>query len=463
LGILVDMKKNAVVLQKPSSTIAIRADLTLEQRKFYNGLLFVAREVMKKNKDIRIYTTNLSELKSFLSKNEQDKNNAYYKAKIKELMHKVAEYNILQKDIITEDSFVLVSRVKTVENKKTGEVVVNFEIPEFVREKLLNPESSIYANINLVVIRGLQSKYAIILYELCRDYYRAEVPLLELEQFKKIFNIDNTKSYNRMDNLKAKVLDKAVEELNNNENVDFMVNYKLIKTGKTYTYIKFSTKPKPKQKELEQKRDNMHLKVLIDAVPEVERNKQLENYLAKCLKDYDARYLLHQIEYVSQQKPKSFFAYLKKAIEEDYAKAELVEEQERAEKERIERLVQQELKKLEAEKLSLIDMAVDREKDRIYEEYVNLLENNEKQELFNEYRAKTKELYQDVKEGSFLFEETMKRLITQYIISKNEIYQKRLEKIRKDAEEKAERAYQREKETLREKIENGYIRLPLTI
>jgi len=51
----------------------------------------------------------------------------------------------------------------------------------------------------------------------------------------------------------------------------------------------------------------------------------------------------------------------------------------------------------------------------------------------------------------------MKSLITEYIISKNETYQKRLEKIQKDAEEKAERAYQREKETLREKIENGYI------
>ena len=64
------------------------------------------------------------------------------------------------------------------------------------------------------------------------------------------------------------------------------------------------------------------------------------------LTDYDARYLLHQIEYVSQQKPKNFFAYLKKAIQEDYAKSELAEEQEKAEQERIERLVQQELEKL---------------------------------------------------------------------------------------------------------------------
>jgi len=448
LGILVDMKKNAVVLQKPSATIAIRVDLTLEQRKFYNGLLFVAREIMKKNKDTRIYTTSLNELKSFLSKGEQDKNNAYYKAKIKELMHKVAEYNILQKDIITEDSFVLVSRVKTVENKKTGEVVVNFEIPEFVRQKLLNPEESIYANINLVVVRGLQSKYAIILYELCRDYYKAEVPLLELEEFKKIFNIDDTKSYNRMDNLKAKVLDKAVEELNNNENVDFMVNYKLIKTGKAYTHIKFEVKPKPKQKMLEEKRDNMHLKVLIDAVPQEERNKKLENYLAKCLKSYDAKYLLHQIKYVVEQKPKSFPAYLRKAIDEDFANAELAEEKEKAEKEKIKRIVKEKLEYLEKEKQHDIDVFISKEKSRIYSDFMSALSDSEKQELLQKYKAKVKEMYPDIDENSFSFEFKLEYLITEDIIAENKIYQIRLEKARKEAEERAEREFQREKRKL---------------
>jgi len=457
LGILVDMKKNAVVLQKPSATIAIRVDLTLEQRKFYNGLLFVAREIMKKNKDTRIYTTSLNELKSFLSKGEQDKNNAYYKAKIKELMHKVAEYNILQKDIITEDSFVLVSRVKTVENKKTGEVVVNFEIPEFVRQKLLNPEESIYANINLVVVRGLQSKYAIILYELCRDYYKAEVPLLELEEFKKIFNIDDTKSYNRMDNLKAKVLDKAVEELNNNENVDFMVNYKLIKTGKAYTHIKFEVKPKPKQKALEQKRDNMHLKVLIDAVPEAERNKKLENYLSQCLKTYDAKYLLHQIKYVVEQKPKNFVAYLKKAIEEDYANTELAEEKEKAEKERIERIVKEKLEYLEKEKQHDIDVFISKEKSRIYSDFISALSDDERQDLFQKYKAKVKEMRPDLGENSFSFEFELENMITEDIIAENKIYQIRLEKARKEAEERAEREFQREKQKLDYDIQNNLL------
>jgi plasmid replication initiation protein len=457
------MKKNAVILQKPSGTIAVRVDITAEQRRLYNGLLWVAREIIKKNKDERHYSIKLAELKKLLNKSEQNKHNDYYKDKMKELMQKIAEYNILSKDKRMSGAFVLVSHILFEEDKETKETVVKFEIPEFVRERLVNPQDSLYANINLVVIRGLTSKYAIILYELVRDYQRSEIPVMEMKKFKEVFGIDKVNSYNRMNNLKAKVLDKAVEELNNNENIDFTVSYKLIRQGKAYKYIKFEIKPKLKQKMLEEKRDNMHLKVLIDAVPEQERSKQLENYLATCLKSYDAKYLLHQIKYVAEQKPKNFLAYLRKSIDEDFANIELAEEQEKAEQERIERLVQQELEKLEAEKLSLIDMAVDREKDRIYEEYVSLLENNEKQELFNEYRAKTKELYQDVKEGSFLFEETMKRLITEHIISKNEIYQKRLEKIRKDAEEKAERAYQREKETLREKIENGYIRLPLTI
>jgi hypothetical protein len=276
------------------------------------------------------------------------------------------------------------------------------------------------------------------------------VPLLELEQFKKIFNIDNIKSYNRMDNLKLNVLDKAVGELNNNENVDFMVNYKLIKTGKAYTHIKFEVKPKPKQKALEQKRDNMHLKVLLDAVPEQERSKQLENYLAKCLKSYDARYLLHQIEYVAQQKPKNFVAYLKKAIEEDFANNELAEEQEKAEKERIERVIKEKLERLEKEKQHDIDVFISKEKSRIYSDFMSALSDDERQDLLQKYKAKVKEMHPDLDENknSFSFEFEVENMITEDIIAENKIYQIRLEKARKEAEQRAEMEFQREKRKL---------------
>jgi hypothetical protein len=465
------VRRRAIIIEKPSGIIAITGSLDVLQRKFFNVMLKSAKEQLNNNSQEvsknRWFYIKLIELKKYIDVGKEDRNNKYYKEKLKELKKIEVEYNLLNKDknIKLEGLSSLISDIQFVEDLPTNEVVIRYYLSGIVYDSLQNTidKNGVYAELDLIIMKGLKSKYSLTLYELCRDYKNVEIPEMTIERFKKMFGLESKKAYNFFPNIRLKVLDPAIKEINDNPDVDFTVEYQLKKSANTYTYIKFLAKPKPKQKELEQKRDNMHLKVLIDAVPEQERSKQLENYLAKCLKDYDARYLLHQIEYVAQQKPKSFFAYLKKAIEEDYAKAELVEEQEKAEQERIERLVQQELKKLEAEKLSLIDMAVDREKDRIYEEYVSLLENNEKQELFNEYRAKTKELYQDVKEGSFLFEETMKSLITEYIISKNEIYQKRLEKIRKDAEEKAERAYQREKETLREKIENGYSRLPLTL
>jgi len=247
--------------------------------------------------------------------------------------------------------------------------------------------------------------------------------------------------------------------LNNNENVDFMVNYKLIKTGKAYTHIKFEVKPKPKQKMLEEKRDNMHLKVLIDAVPEAERNKKLENYLSQCLKTYDAKYLLHQIKYVVEQKPKNFVAYLKKAIEEDYANIEAMEEKEKAEKERIERIVKEKLEYLEKEKQHDIDVFISKEKSRIYSDFMNTLNDSEKQDLLQKYKAKVKEMRPDLDENknSFSFEFEVENMITEDIIAENKIYQIRLEKARKEAEERAEREFQREKQKLDYDIQNNLL------
>jgi len=441
---------------KSNDLIISRYNLSLSEQKL---ILKVVSMINKDDEDFKDYYVKVSDYVNLI----ESKSKSCY-SQIKKFTEGLLKKPL---SIPQEDGFLACnwfSSIKYIENK--GELICCFD-PK-LKPYLLKLKSCFTAY-RLENVLKLKTKYSIRLYEVLKQYENMRVTQIPLDNFKKYLSIPSAYLYG---NIKEQILKPAQKEFK--EHTDIMFDFEEIKESRKVVALNFTiyknnpnsdkiVKPKSQQNAIEQYSDNQRLEVLINALPEEERTKSIETYLAKCLKDYDARYLLHQIEYVAQQKPKSFFAYLKKAIEEDYAKAELVEEQEKAEQERIERLVQQELKKLEAEKLSLIDMAVDREKDRIYEEYVSLLENNEKQELFNEYRVKTKELYQDVKEESFLFEETMKRLITEYIISKNEIYQKRLEKTRKDAEEKAERAYQREKETLREKIENGYIRLPLTI
>ncbi len=254
MGILANvMKKNAVVLQKPSGTIAIRVDLDAIQRKFYDALLYIAKHELKEDKEKKRFTVPLKEVKEILNKNDKiNKNNSYYIEKLKEIKEKNAEYNILDKDkgLKIQGWVSLVSDLEITEDEKAKVVTITFELPERIKWALVDP-NGVYANINLVIVRGLNSKYAIILYELVKDYEKVEIPEMTMEDFRKVFNIEN-KYKGRIDHVKEYVLEPAIRELNENENVDFIVSYELKKTGKVYTHIKFHVKPKPAKMKLDQ-------------------------------------------------------------------------------------------------------------------------------------------------------------------------------------------------------------------
>ena len=335
-----DMKKNAVVLQKPSGTIAIRVDLDAIQRKFYNALLFIAKQELKKNINKDEFSIVLSDLKTTLRRDgEADKNNSYYIVKLKELKLKNAEYNILgkdQNDWDIEGIVSLVSDLKIKRHRKTDQVVITFELANIIKRALIDPKG-IYANINLVIIAGLKSKYAIILYELVKDYEKVEIPEMTIENFRKLFNVEN--KYPKMPDLKRWVLEPAVRELNENENVDFLVSYELKKTGKVYTHIKFHVKPKPAQIKLKQQakkvlaeelKENTEAKELLAMIPPEYRDKaKVVSVVLGGLKERGKDYTKAQIEYsvnkLKAGKVKDFVIYLKKAIEEDYAGFERVE------------------------------------------------------------------------------------------------------------------------------------------
>ncbi len=334
------MKKNAVILQKPSGIIAIRVDLNTIQRKFYNALLYTAKQDLKKDINKNEFTVTLTDLKTMLRKDgEADKNNSYYIAKLKELKRKDAEYNILgkdQNDWDIEGIVSLVSDLRIKKHKKTDRVVITFELANIIKRALIDPEG-IYANINLVIVAGLKSRYAIILYELIKDYEKVQIPEMTIEDFRKLFNVEN--KYPKMPDLKRWVLEPAIRELNENENVDFLVSYELKKTGKTYTHIKFYVKPKPKKVKLEQQakkvielevKENDEAKKLLALIPsEYRRRNNIVSLVLGSLKENGKEYIKAQIEYAVNKlkagKIKSFSAYLKNAIEKDYAGYEEVD------------------------------------------------------------------------------------------------------------------------------------------
>ncbi len=333
------MKKNAVVLQKPSGTIAVRVDLDAIQRKFYDALLYIAKDDLRENKEKKRFTIPLRDIKTILSKNDRiNKNNSYYIEKLKEIKKKDAEYNILDKDkgLKIKGWVSLVSDLQITEDEKAKVVNITFELPERIKWALVDP-NGLYANINLVIVRGLKSKYAIILYELVKDYEKVEIPEMTIDDFRKLFNIEG--KYKRMTHLKARVLEPAIKELNKNENVDFLVSYELKKTGKVYTHIKFHVKPKPAQIKLKQQakkvlveelKENTEAKELLAMIPPEYREKaKVVSVVLGGLKERGKDYTKAQIEYsvnkLKAGKVKDFVIYLKKAIEEDYAGFERVE------------------------------------------------------------------------------------------------------------------------------------------
>lgn len=329
-----DMKKNAVVLQKPSGTVAIRVDLDAMQRKFYDALLYIAKRELKNDVNKNEFSVALSDLKTMLKKvGEADKNNSYYIARLKELKLKNAEYNIFGKDKNDwdiEGIVSLVSDLRIKKHKKTHQVIIIFEFASMIKRALIDPKG-IYANINLVIIAGLKSKYAIILYELAKDYEKVEIPEMTIDDFRKLFNVED--KYKRMTHLRLRVLEPAINELNNNENIDFLVSYELKKTGKVYTHIKFYVKPKPAKVKLEQQakkvleaevKENDEAKELLALIPpEYRRRNRVVSLVLGSLKENGKEYTKAQIEYTLKKlkagKIKSLTAYLKNAIEKDYA------------------------------------------------------------------------------------------------------------------------------------------------
>ncbi len=330
MGGLLDMRKSAVVLQKPSGTVAISVEINAIQRKFYNALLYLAKQELRKNPDKVSFKIPLTKLKSVLDISERDKNNAYYIEKVEELTGKKAKYNILGKDKTIWGIFVLLASVEFTKDERNGTIEVKFEVPEFVRRAMIDPHG-IYANINLVVIRGLKSKYSIILYELVKDYVKgeSEIPEMSMDKFRELFGIKG--KYKLIPMLKQRVLDVAVKELNSNGDIGFTVSYELRKEGRTYTSIKFHVKPKPGKllrkapaidiKDIHE-RDN--LTALLSILPGNCRVKEkvISTILAG-LRKYDFDYVKSQVEYVSEilrkQRIRNIAGYLKKAMEDDYA------------------------------------------------------------------------------------------------------------------------------------------------
>jgi len=134
-------------------------------------------------------------------------------------------------------------------------VVITYSFPHKIRNMILNPK--MFGKINLVVIKSLRSRYSIALYELAEDYLNVQIPKMTIDKFRELMGLEN-KQYYKFSMLKKRVIDVAVNEINDRENIGFTITYELEKVGQKITHIKFIVHKKENTHQTGEKQKNFY-------------------------------------------------------------------------------------------------------------------------------------------------------------------------------------------------------------
>lgn len=203
------------------------------------------------------------------------------------------------------------AKIKTAGRGKPTTVI--FEFPSLVLEMVKNP--NMYAGLNLLVLQGLKSKHSAALYELLKDYLRLTKFRCGIEDFRNLMGIGE-KQYPIFTMLKKRVLDVAVDEIN--DKTDISVSYELERFGRKVIYIHFTMKVKKEALPINETHNEIRKK--LDAM-DVTKTK-----IEELIQHHDEQYLWANIAVVEQQttsgKIKNLAAYLLKAFQNDYRTTE---------------------------------------------------------------------------------------------------------------------------------------------
>lgn len=332
------MNTNKLELKKHSAIIQMSNKVTLQQRKVFNVLLYLARTILKDNKPDCIFKSNLENIKRLAGINST--NNTQLKDALNRLTEIKIEYNIFNKDKKKVwGKFVLLA------GAEISDGIVKFGFAPQIYETILRPE--LYAILDLNIIKGLESKHAIALYELARDYIKAEIPTISIENLKNFFGINNNQ-YKNCAHLKEKIVDIAINEINSK--TDINIRYETISQGRKIIAFKFYTNKKQESIEqllltapIEKKQPS----IPVPAEAENAYNRLIAIHMTKkvaqeLIKKHPLEKIEQQLDWLIYHKPDNPPAMLKTAIEQDWAMpTEFQAEQKlKEQKEKLEDLIQ---------------------------------------------------------------------------------------------------------------------------
>ena len=220
-------KVNEVI--KASPAIQIQSRISLLQRRAWNVLLANAYNELPNQE---IHSVSMVELAAKLGFG--DGNQEYLKEMLKSLVECTVEWNILNKD--KKQEWGVASLLAEV---RIEEGLCFYQYPHTLRLKLHNPR--IYTKLNLRLQNRFRSRYALILWEVCFDYFDAdrqqgETPFIPLEIFKSLMGLAET-DYPVFKELNRNVIKPGIKEINDLTN--YRVEMEQKRVGRKIGFLKF--------------------------------------------------------------------------------------------------------------------------------------------------------------------------------------------------------------------------------
>ena len=214
---------------KASPAIQIQSKITHLQRRVWNVLLANAYDELP-NQDIhRVSVAELAKSLGFNSHNED-----YLKETLEALVDCIVKWNVLGKDKKERWGVAALLGSAEIENG-----ICTYSFAAHLRYKLYNPR--IYTKLNLRLQNRFTSRYALILWEICFDYFdtarnHGETPFIPLNTFKELMGIA-LDDYPTFKTLNQRVIKPAIKEIN--ELTNFFVEVDQKRIGRKIGELKF--------------------------------------------------------------------------------------------------------------------------------------------------------------------------------------------------------------------------------
>ncbi len=203
---------------KASPAIQVQSKITHLQRRAWNVLLANAYDELPTTDIHSVSILDLAEKLEFNSKNDD-----YLKDTLEALVDCKVKWNVLDKD--KKQEWGVASLLASAEIK---DGMCTYGFAPHLRPRLHNPR--IYAKINLRLQNKFNSKYALILWEVCFDYFdesrkEGETPFIPLETFRELLGM-GIGDYPEFKILNRDVIKPAIKEINEITNFFVEVEYK---------------------------------------------------------------------------------------------------------------------------------------------------------------------------------------------------------------------------------------------